>query len=140
MHIKRLPDLPTSKQLELLGVEELDGFCLYPTEAEVRRCVEIATWHDRPFSKALLLAEPQLAFRAFDIGALEKYVADPRYSFEFNDYMGWMSIDDDSFRSEEHLERDKVSLQSFGLGFDAKRNSYTIDCPIISPSRVTTAP
>jgi hypothetical protein len=126
MHIKRLPDLPISKQIEFLSIEELSECCLYPNKVEVQRRVEIGTWQERPFSKALLLTEPQLAFRAFDMGALERYVADPRYSLKFNDYMGWMSISDDSFRNEEHLERDKVSLQSFGLGFDSKRNPYTI--------------
>jgi hypothetical protein len=126
MHIKRFPDLPVPKQLELLQSEELNAFSLYPTEAEVRRRVDLSGWQDRPFSKALLLAEAQLAFRAFDMGALERYVADPRYAVHFADYMGRMSITDDFFKSEQHPERDKVSLQTFGLGFDDKRIPYVI--------------
>ncbi|MCT7376350.1 hypothetical protein [Chelativorans salis] len=126
MHIKRFPDLPIPRQLELLRSEDLADFSLYPTEAEVRRRVDLSAWHDRPFSKALLLAEPQLAFRAFDMGALERYVSDPRYKVHFADYMGRMSITDDFFTSEQHPERDKVSLQTFGLGFDAQRTPYTI--------------
>ena len=126
MHIKRLPDLPISDQLELLSSEELNNFSLYPTETEVRRRVDLSAWHDRPFSKALLLAEPQLAFRAFEMGCLERYVADPRYKVHFADYMGRMSITDDFFVNEQHPERDKVSLQTFGLGFDVQRIPYTI--------------
>jgi hypothetical protein len=126
MHIKRFPDLPVPSQLELLHSEELSAFSVYPTEIEVRRRVDLSAWHDRPFSKALLLVEPQLAFRAFDMGSLERYVSDPRYDVHFADYMGRMSIIDDFFKSEQHPERDKVSLQTFGLGFDAKRIPYTI--------------
>ena len=126
MHIKRFPDLPIGEQLELLLDEPLNEFCLYPTASVVRPRVDLSAWRDRPFSQALLLAEPQLSFRAFDMGALERYVADPRYTVRFTDYMGWMSISDDFFSDARHPERDKVSLQSFGLGFDEHRNPYTI--------------
>jgi hypothetical protein len=126
MHIKRFPDLTIQKQLELLQSEKLNSFCLYPTATEIRHRVDLSAWHDRPFSKALLLAEPQLAFRAFEMGALERYVADPRYSIHFADYMGEMSISDEYYRDEQHPERDKIGLQTFGLGFDADRVPYTI--------------
>ena len=126
MHIKRHSDIIIPKQLELLQSERLNTFCLYPTDAEIRNRVDLAKWQNRPFSKALLLTEPQLAFRAFEMSALERYVADPRYSFKFNDYMGWMSIKDESYSNKEYPERDKVSLQSFGLGFDLNRIPYTI--------------
>jgi hypothetical protein len=126
MHIKRFPDLPIEKQLELLTEEPLEAFCLYPTASAVQARVDLSAWQDRPFSKALLLAEPQLSFRAFDMGALERYVADPRYLVHFADYMGTMSIADDFFTDAQHPERDKVSLQTFGLGFDDQRNPYAI--------------
>lgn len=126
IHIKRFPDLPLQRQIELLHSEEFSTFSLYPTETEVRRRVDLSAWHDRPFSRALLLAEPQLAYRAFDMGALERYVADPRYVVHFADYMGRMSITDDFFASEQHPERDKVALQTFGLGFDTQGTPFTI--------------
>ena len=126
MHIKRLPDFPIEEQLKLLIDEPLNAFCLYPTASVVRPRVDLSAWWDRPFSQALLLAEPQLSFRAFDMGALERYVADPRYTVRFTDYMGWMSITDDFFSDGQHLERDKVSLQSFGLGFDDQGNPHTV--------------
>lgn len=126
MHIKRFQDLPIGEQLKLLTNEPLEAFCLYPAGPAVQARVDLSAWQDRPFSKALLLAEPQLSFRAFDMGALERYIADPRYIVHFADYMGEMSITDDYFTDAQHPERDKVSLQTFGLGFDDQRNPYAI--------------
>jgi hypothetical protein len=126
MHIKRLPDIPVDEQLRLLIDEPLETFCLYPTASVVEPRVDLSAWQDRPFSKALLLAEPQLSFRAFDMGALERYVADPRYFVHFVDYMGRMSVTDEFFADAQHPEEDKVSLQSFGLGFDDQRNPCVI--------------
>ena len=126
MHIKRLPDISIEQQLKLLIDEPLQEVCLYPSAPAVQARVDLSQWQDRPFSKALLLAEPQLSFRAFDLGALERYVADPRYVVHFTDYMGTMSIADSFFTNEEHPERDKVSLQTFGLGFDDHRNPYAV--------------
>jgi hypothetical protein len=126
MHIKRFPDIGTDEQLKLLANEPLGAFCLYPTASAVRPVVDLSAWQDRPFSKALLLAEPQLSFRAFDMGALERYVADPRYIFHFEDYMGTMSVANDFFEDAQHPERDKVSLQTFGLEFDEQHNPYAI--------------
>ncbi|MGA8171673.1 MAG: hypothetical protein WB816_12705 [Methylocystis sp.] len=126
MHIKRFPDPPVEEQLKLLTDEPLEAFCLYPTASVVEPRVDLSAWQDRPFSKALLLAEAQLSFRAFDMGALERYVADPRYDVRFEDYMGWMSVTNEFFGDAQHPERDKVSLQSFGLGFDDQRNPYVI--------------
>ena len=70
MHIKRFPDHPIEEQLKLLTDEPLEAFCLYPTAAAIQARIDLAGWQDRPFSKALLLAEPQLSFRAFDMGVL----------------------------------------------------------------------
>jgi hypothetical protein len=88
MHIKRCPDHPVEEQLKLLIVEPLEAFCLYPTASVVGPRVDLSAWQDRPFSKALLLGEAQLSFRAFDMGALERYVADPRYDVRFDDLHG----------------------------------------------------
>jgi hypothetical protein len=126
MYIKRFPDPLLEVQLKLLVDEPLETFCLYPTASAVATRVDVSKWQDRPFSKALLLAEPQLAFRAFDMGALERYVADPRYNVHFEDYMGRMSVTDEFFGAAQHPARDKVSLQSFGLGFDDQRNPYVV--------------
>jgi hypothetical protein len=126
MYIKRFPDSSVEEQLKLLIDEPLETFCLYPIASAVAPRVDLSNWQDRPFSKALLLAEPQLAFRPFDMGALERYVADPRYNVHFDDYMGRMSVTDEFFGAAQHPARDKVSLQSFGLGFDDQRYPYIV--------------
>ncbi len=92
MRIKRFPDPPVEEQLKLLIDEPLETFCMYPTASVVEPRVDLSVWQHRPFSKALLLAEAQLSFRAFDMGALERYVADPRYDVHFEDYEGRMSV------------------------------------------------
>ncbi|WP_139792210.1 hypothetical protein [Henriciella litoralis] len=126
MHIKRFPEMPIGKQIELLTDQALDAFCLYPTANEVRKRTNVEAWSDRPFSKELLLGEPQLGYRAFDMGVLERYVSDPRYDIVFKDYMGQMSIKNDAYGDKKHPERDKVSLQTFGLGFDNHGVPHTI--------------
>jgi hypothetical protein len=72
MHIKRFPDHSVEEQLKLLIDEPLEAFRLYPTASVVGPRVDLSAWHDRPFSKALLLAAAQLSSRAFDMGALER--------------------------------------------------------------------
>jgi hypothetical protein len=126
MHIKRLPDIPIDRQRELLKTEDLTEFCVYPTGSEIAKNIDITQWNDRPFSRSLALAEPQLTYRAFDMGVLERYTGDPRYSVHFADYMGSMSIRDESFSNEQFPDRDKVSLQTFGLGFSGQRIPHVV--------------
>lgn len=126
IHIKRTPDIPVEKQLECVLNEELNSFCVYPSSAEVTKNCDLSKWSNRPFSKALLLVEPQLAFRSFEMAALERYINDPRYQVLFEDYMGTMSIGDEAFREEGFLDRDKVSLQTFGLGIGRNRLPYLV--------------
>lgn len=125
-HIKRLPDLPLDRRLELLQQEDLQTCCLYPCAPIIREHANMAQWNDRPFSSALALAEPQLAFRAFDMAVLERYTGDPRYKVHFSDYMGRMSITDEYFSSPGFLGRDKVSLQTFGLGLDSSKIPHVV--------------
>jgi len=125
-HIKRLPDLTTEEQVEKLNQEKFGAFCAYPTSHIVKESCDLSIWNNRPFSKQLMLVEPQLSFRAFDMGVLERYANDPRYIFRFEDYMGYMSISDDPFFDESFPERDKVSLRTFGLGFDDSHTPHTI--------------
>jgi hypothetical protein len=126
MHIKRFPDMLIEEQLSFLTSEHLEQFCLYPSDSEIADNCDISQWNDRPFSKALALAKPQLTFRAFDMGVLERYTRDPRYTVHFADYMGRMSIGDEYFSNERFPERDKVALQTFGLGFAADHVPHVV--------------
>lgn len=126
IHIKRVPSVPVGKQLECVHNEELGSFCVYPSSVEVEKNCDLSKWSSRPFSKALLLTEPQLAFRSFEMAALERYINDPRYKVQFEDYMGTMSIGDSSFHELGFPDRDKVSLQTFGLGIGENRLPYLV--------------
>jgi hypothetical protein len=117
-HIKRFLDLPVEKQLELLSSDGPEGVCLYPCEELIRERFDVTTYNDRPFSQRLLLGEPQLQWRGFDLGVLERYYNDPRYLFEFHDFGGTLSIHDASNADSSVPERDKVFLQTFGTGYD----------------------
>jgi hypothetical protein len=121
IHIKRMPVIPVDEQLTRVSENSLDSFCVYPTSSEVEINCDVSKWDNRPFTKALLLTEPQLSYRSFDMAALERYTSDPRYQVHFEDYMGTMSIGDDAFKEMGFPDRDKVSLQTFGLGIGAGR-------------------
>jgi len=117
-HIRRLPPLEVARQIELAASEPLATFCLYPTADVLRENVGPEVYRDEPFSRALMLGEAQLRYVAFDLAVLGRYRADPRYRLTFEDYVGQMSISNDAYEDVSVLERDKISVQSFGLGLD----------------------
>jgi len=117
-HIKRFPDLSVEKQLELLSSEGHEGACLYPSANLVRERFDVTTYDDRPFSQRILLGEPQLQWSGFDLGVLERYYNDPRYLFQFYDFGGMLSIHDAAGGDNNVPERDKVFLQTSGIGYD----------------------
>lgn len=117
-HIKRFPDLSIERQLELLASEGYDAACLYPSASLVRERFDVTTYDDRPFSQRILLGEPQLQWCGFDLGVLERYYNDPRYLFRFHDFGGMLSIRDVAGGDHDVPERDKVFLQTFGIGYN----------------------
>jgi len=116
-HIKRLRDLPVEQQIELLSNEPPEGVCLYPCADLVREHVDAEQYNDRPFTKMLVLSAAQLDWEGFDLGVLERYQNDPRYYFHFYDHSGSLSIRDVDGANANIPERDKVFLQSFGVGY-----------------------
>lgn len=75
-HIKRLPDLPPDRQAELLGQEDPSWICVYPLAAALAGFAD--TLADRPYTRRLALAEPQLSAVFFELRVLENYFRDPR--------------------------------------------------------------
>lgn len=125
-HIKRLPELEVIAQIDLLQKEKLSDFCVYPSAAAVIQHPEVPNFRDRPFSEMLLLGKAQLDFVGFELQVLSRYSEDPRYALDFEDYMGHMSITDRYYHDDEFVDRDKVGLQTFGLGFDNKRDPVVV--------------
>lgn len=116
-YIKRMPELGRDTQLAWLASEPLESFCLYPSRQTLVGAIG-DMFRDMPFSRALALGAAQLEYTPFDLAALGRYRSDPRYSVTFHDYVGHMSISNEAYEDPVFPERDKISVQSFGLGFD----------------------
>jgi len=125
-HIKRVPVLPPDQQIARLETEEPHYCCVYPKAAAVSEVLDLRQYDDRPFTKRLLLVEPQLTPVFFDLDVLDPYFRDPRYHFDFHDFTGSISIADKYYKSSEVKERDKVLLQSFGIGYDEHKNRVVV--------------
>lgn len=124
-HIKRLPDLSVDEQLDALSKEGA-GACAYPSADVIRRAVELSVYDTKPFTRRLALAEAQLTPVFFDLDVLDKYYRDPRYHFDFHDYVGSISITSEHYESPSVGEKDKILLQSFGIGYDPDRNRVVV--------------
>lgn len=117
-YIKRLPARSPQDQIERLNAEPLGSLCLYPSVETLAREVSAETYRDSPFSRALLLGGAQLEYVGFELTVLGRYRSDPRFNLTFEDYVGTMSVTGTSYEDKDFPERDKISIQSFGLGFD----------------------
>jgi hypothetical protein len=121
-HIKRLPDLPVEKQLERLNADDPHTVCAYPSPDIIREAVDLSIYDARPCTRRLALAEPHLTPIFFDLDTLDRYYRDPRYHFDFHDFAGSISISTEHYESSDVAERDKILLQTFGIGYDSNRN------------------
>jgi hypothetical protein len=120
-----MPSLSPDKQLEALAAHELTQVGCYPTEETIRKFYDLEKLNDRPYTKMLAMGISQLDFVGFDFAVLERYLNDPRFSLDFEDYAGHMSIRDEFYKSQD-TSRDDVSIQTFGLGFDDKEHPVAI--------------
>lgn len=125
-HIKRLPDLPVAQQLEQLRTEQPDSICAYPSAQVVREATDLAQYAGRPFTCRLALCEAQITPVFFDLDVLDRYYRDPRYSFEFHDFSGSISVQSGHDESGDVAERDKIFLQTFGIGYNDRRERVVV--------------
>jgi hypothetical protein len=124
-HIKRLPDLPVKEQISRL-FEEGPIICAYPTSDVIHAAVDLSKYDTQPFTRRLALAEPQLTPVFFRLELLDRYYRDPRYSFEFSGFGGSISITTKHYDSQDIAEQDKILLQTFGIGYDSRRNRVVV--------------
>ncbi len=110
----------------MLKTEGINGICIYPNPIEITNRSSLHEYEDRPYTHRLALAEPQLIPCFFELSVLEKYFRDPRYRCWFGDSNGNISVSDDAYRSEQTAERDKISIESFGIGYDKERNRVVV--------------
>lgn len=119
-HIKRFPAPDVETQLGYLDVSEKYHTVLYPTGTAIQKSLDLSFLESKPFSHHLAEGSPQLEPLFFEVAALDRYRHDPRYSFHFNGYTGHMSVRDSA--SEQMAERDRVFVETFGLGLDEQRH------------------
>lgn len=117
-HIKRFWASSPEKQIQKLRETVAMDACLYPTANHLSTQVDESEMRERPFSRMLLLGEPQLEFMTFELQALNRYSHDPRYLLNFEDYAGNIGISNEHYESDRTRERDRVGLQTFGLAID----------------------
>ncbi len=125
-HILRLPPPGTQRQLALVNSEALHTFCVYPSAKTLGYRKDLASFSDRPFTRRLALGEAMLVAVFFELSVLETYYRDPRYRFHYNDMGGRISITDEASRSEYVDARHKILLDTFGIGYDDRRNRVAI--------------
>lgn len=125
-HIKAFSPPPIAKQLEFLKESDLVHACVYPMPEDLERVVDTNDSQDRPFSRRLMLGEPQLEFHSFDLSVLEHYRNDPRYHYSCDDVRGWISVQDEFGEPGEMREHDQVFLKSFGFGYDDDFNRAVV--------------
>ncbi|TKC08042.1 hypothetical protein FA048_12830 [Pedobacter polaris] len=101
-------------------VSQSHPVCLYPTENLLRQKRNVDEYAESPFTKRLALGEPQLKPIYFDVEVLDRYLKDPRFSFDFEDYSGKISYHETEEKASELREEDKFFMQTFGLGTDEK--------------------
>jgi hypothetical protein len=124
-HIKRIPGLPLTDQINRLASEDPTQICAYPAAEVVRQSLDLQAHGNRPYSARLLLAEPQLTPVFFELSVLERYFPDPRYAYSFRDFAGSISIRGRD--GEKNLRaQDQVFLESFGIGYDGSRNRVVV--------------
>ena len=87
-HIKAFPDLETHEQVKKLKSESFDGICAYPTAECLKKFKKANKHRGKPYSRRLFLGEPQFEPVYFDLTILEKYLNDPRYVVQNDDYSG----------------------------------------------------
>ena len=125
-HIKRLADLPVEVQLSKLAADDPAGICVYPNGQFLRQRGDFSEYDDRPYTRRLALAEAQLTPVFFELRVLEQYFRDPRYHCRFWDRSGFISVREDHYQSAQMAERDKVLLETFGIGYDRERNRVVL--------------
>lgn len=125
-HVKRIDDLAKEQQIKKIRSEPLRGICAYPKPHLVEKKIDFSAYNNQPFTKRLWRAEPQFTPVFFDLTVLQRYFVDARYEFEFDDFSGSISVQDKHYNNQTIADRDKIFLQTFGIGYDEHMNHVVI--------------
>lgn len=115
-HIKLFPEKSIEDQLS--EFEQNKGLiCLYPSPSYLKKYIDPDKLKNEPFTRQLLLGKAQLEPIFFDLSVLDIYSTDPRYFIHSTDYSGSISIKDEFYLDDNVPDKDKISLDTFGLGY-----------------------
>jgi diverged AAA-family ATPase containing protein len=98
-------------------------FCLYPSVSYLSRKVKTDVIPKFPFKYMMQQGKAQFKACYFEWGVLFKYFSDPRYKFEFSDYIGKIESTD------EVSKESYINLRTFGVGKDCKGNRVVVAFP-----------
>ena len=93
---------------------------VYPERSAVERRIDVSVYDDRPFTRTLVMGEPQLAVLGFELNVIEPYVDDPRYEFPFWGNGGRISVHE-RYRAEIGREAELSLRFGAGYGSDGRR-------------------
>lgn len=116
-HIKALPVDAVEDQIAKLEQHGLGHICLYPTKEVLESRPLPEKYTGKPFDIDLARGEEQLAFRHFNLTALEWYRNDPRFYYNMDGVRGQIYVKDSSW-DPESKGVDSLSLPRFGVSFN----------------------
>lgn len=114
-HIKAFDAERSEEQISKIEKNGLTGR-LYPTP-EVLSQTDMKIKDLGPYTVALMYGAPQLAFRAFDLRALEWYRNDPRFELRSDDIHGRIIQRGDTEVAGRHV-RDELDFFEFGFAYN----------------------
>lgn len=115
-HVKLFPEKSIEDQLNEFK-QNKGLICLYPSPNYLEEHIDPDELQNEPFTRQLLLGKAQLEPIFFDLSVLDIYSTDPRYFIHNIDYRGSISIKDEFYLDESVPEKDKINLETFGLGY-----------------------
>lgn len=129
--IEILEEAKNNVEKELSGLGDFIKFsshlvCVYPSKKYLIEKKNISQFLNAPYSEQLALAEAHLKPIFFEIEVLERYLKDPRYSFDFEDYSGQISYHVDENDKPLVKKNDEIFLKTFGLGHDSNGNRVAV--------------
>lgn len=121
-HIILLGHYDVDCQIQLLENQksERDSLCIYPSTQYLRDHRDVSNFSTRPFECELALGEAQLTPKFFELDVLRRY-DEPRYELKLEDYSGSIYAVDEKLK-----EKDKIFLQTFGLGVDENEERVVV--------------
>lgn len=123
-HIIRFGFAPKDTQVDFLEKNELNKlFCLYPSSDYLLSKIETEQIPKYPFKYMIETGTPQFRACYFEWGVLYKFFSDPRYKFQFSDYIGKIESSDGLSKASY------VNLRTFGIGKDSDGNRVVVAFP-----------